>query len=252
MIPPAGQRGHDRLRPGNLRVHGRFNARTIAAGAMIRMKTSFRSLAGAAFGAALAVCAPLAATPAVAQGAAQSAADLDKAVAALRSVTTLVADFTQTDRNGQRLSGVLTLKNPGRIRFQYQRGVPLLIVSDGRALTLVDYEVRQVQRWPIRNSPLGALLDPKRDVARFGRLQPTGNPDVVSVEVRDPAHPEYGVITLIFIRKASAPGGLELASWVALDSQNQRTTIRLTNHRYGVAVADNAFRFNDPRPANRR
>ena len=185
MIPAAGKRGHDRLRSGvngslGRRVHGRFNARAIATGAMIRMTIPFRSFASAAFGAALAVCAPLTTSPAMAQTAARSAADLDRAVTALRSVTTLVADFAQTDRNGQRLTGVLTLKNPGRIRFQYQRGVPLLIVSDGRALTLVDYEVRQVQRWPIRNSPLGALLDPKRDVARFGRLQPTGNPDVVS------------------------------------------------------------------------
>lgn len=179
-------------------------------------------------------------------------AELTSAVAALRGITTLRADFTQTDRNGQRSTGVLTLKQPGRIRFQYSPGIPLLIVSDGRALTLIDYEVRQVQRWPIGNSPLGALLDPNRDVARYGRLQPTGDANVVSVEVRDRAHPEYGVITLIFVRKASAPGGLELVSWVALDSQNKRTTIRLANHQYGLAVSDNTFRWNDPRPQNRR
>jgi hypothetical protein len=41
--------------------------------------------------------------------------------------------------------------------------LPLLIVGDGKALTLIDYEVRQVQRWPISNSPLGALLDPLGD-----------------------------------------------------------------------------------------
>jgi len=214
------------------------------------MKKLIRSSTSAVLGAALAVCVPLGLAPAPA--AAQTAGDLDRAVQALRGITTLVADFTQTDRNGQRLTGVLTLKNPGRIRFQYQRGVPLLIVSDGKALTMVDYEVRQVQRWPIRNSPLGALLDPSRDVSRFGKLQPTGNRDVVSIEVRDPAHPEYGVITLVFVRKASAPGGLELTNWVALDSQNQRTTIRLANHRYGAAVADTAFRYNDPRKPARR
>jgi outer membrane lipoprotein-sorting protein len=39
---------------------------------------------------------------------------------------------------------------------------------------------------------------------------------------------------------------------VALDSQNKRTTVRLSNHRYGMAVADNEFRFNDPRPRARR
>ena len=222
---------------------------------MNRLMTAFRTYTSAAVSAALAVSAPLAlvAPSAVhAQAAPAATADLDRAVAALRGISTLRANFTQTDRNGQRLSGVLTMKRPGKIRFQYQAGVPLLIVSDGKALTMVDYEVRQVQRWPIRNSPLGALLDPNRDVARFGTLQPTTDPNVVSIEVRDRQHPEYGVITLIFVRKASAPGGMELTAWVALDSQNRRTTIRLSGHQYGVAVADNAFRFNDPRPTTRR
>jgi hypothetical protein len=126
--------------------------------------------------------------------------DVDRAVDALRAITTMRANFVQTDRSGQSLSGVMTMKRPGKIRFQYERGVPLLIVSDGRALTLIDYEVRQVQRWPIRNSPLGALLDPSKDVARFARLIPTNHSSVVSIEVRDTRHPEYGTITLIFIR----------------------------------------------------
>jgi outer membrane lipoprotein-sorting protein len=215
------------------------------------MKRSIRILASAAVMAAFAVCAPATIAQPTDAPSAQPGL-LAEAVSALRAVSTLKADFTQTDRNGQRLSGVLTLKRPGKIRFQYQQGVPILLVSDGRALTFIDYQVRQVQRWPIGNSPLGALLDPNRDVSRFGHLQPTADPNVVSVEVRDRGHPEYGVITLIFVRKASAPGGLELASWVQLDSQNKRTTIRLTNHQYGVAVSDNDFRWNDPRvPAHR-
>jgi len=179
-------------------------------------------------------------------------ARLDQAVSALRSISTMRADFTQTDRNGQRIGGVLTLKQPGKIRFEYEKSAQMLIVSDGKALTMVDYEVAQVQRWPIRNSPLGALLDPTRDVAQYGRLQPTESPDVVSIEVRDPKKPEYGMITLIFMKKASAPGGLELVSWVALDSQNQRTTVRLSNHQYGVTVSDSAFRYRDPRTSGRR
>jgi outer membrane lipoprotein-sorting protein len=182
----------------------------------------------------------------------QTTGPLAEAITALRSISTLRADFIQTDRNGNRSNGVLTIKRPGKIRFQYAPGIPLLIVGDGRALTLIDYEVRQVQRWPIGNSPLGALLDPNRDLARFGRLQPTTDANVVSIEVRDRGHPEYGVITLIFVRKASAPGGLELTSWVALDSQNKRTTIRLSNPQYGIAVSDDTFRWNDPRrPAHR-
>jgi len=212
------------------------------------MKSLFGSLAGAAASAALVVSAV--SLPAVAQTAQQG--DLAQAVGALRAISTMRADFVQTDRNGQVLTGKLTLKQPGKIRFQYEKGVPLLIVGDGKALTLIDYEVRQVQRWPIKNSPLGALLDPNRDVMKYGRLVPAANPQLIGVEVRDKAHPEYGVITLFFVRNASAPGGLELSSWASLDAQNTRTVVSLANQQYGLAVGDNTFRFNDPRAATRR
>jgi outer membrane lipoprotein-sorting protein len=225
---------------------------------MNRTITDLRIPAGAAVSAALLACAAPVATlglsllgPA-APAAAQAATDLDRAVEALRGIATMQADFLQTDRSGHAISGKLTIKRPGKIRFEYQKGVPMLIVGDGHALTLVDYEVRQVQRWPIGNSPLGALLDPRRDVKKFGTLQPAGDPNIVSIEVRDRTHPEYGVITLIFQRKASAAGGLELVGWVALDSQNQRTTIRLANQRYGADIPDSVFRFTDPRPTGRR
>lgn len=181
-----------------------------------------------------------------------AAGDLDKAVAALRGISTMKADFVQTDRNGQSVSGVMTLKRPGKIQFEYGKGVPMLIVSNGSSLYMIDYEVNQVQRWPIKNSPLGALLDPSRDVAKYGKLIPTGHNDVVSIEVRDPKHPEYGVMTMIFARDAGSPGGLKLTHWVALNSQNHRTTVRLRNHRYGVTVADSTFTFRDPRRSSRR
>ncbi len=212
---------------------------------------TFRSIAGAALSAALVVSAPTALLT-TAPATAQASGDLAAAVAALRGISTMRATFVQTDRNGKRLGGVMTLKRPGKIRFQYEKGVPFLIVADGSALTFIDYQVRQVQRWPIGNTPLGAIIDPRRDVAKYGKLQPVSSPNIVSVEVRDRGHPEYGIITLVFVRKGSAPGGLELTSWAALDSQNTLTRVDLSNHKYGLAISDNDFRFNDPRPVNRR
>ena len=88
----------------------------------------------------------------------------------------------------------------GRLEVRYNKptpiGVPLLIVGDGKALTMIDYEVRQVQRWPIGNSPLGALLDPSKDLSKFGKVVPTGDPSILSVEARDPKRPEFG--TMLF------------------------------------------------------
>ena len=204
----------------------------------------------AAIAGALALAVPAAlALPAV-PAAAQSDR-LDQAIAALRGIETMRADFVQTDRNGQSIGGKLTLKRPGRIRFEYAGG-DLLVVSNGRSLSMVDYEVNQVERWPIANSPLGALLDPSKDVKKYGRLVPTSNPDVLSIAVKDAKRPEYPEITMILVRDGSAPGGWALNSWVALDAQNKRTTVRLSNQRYGVAVADSAFTYRAPRPTSRR
>ena len=213
----------------------------------ILSKPAAALFAGAAL---LAVPASLALPSAPASAQSQSA-QLDRAVAALRAITTMRADFTQTDRAGNSSAGQLTLRNPGRIRFEYGNDVNMLVVSDGRALTLVDYDVSQVERWPIRNSPLGALLNPNQEMSRYGQVvSDPGEP--LSIRVRDPNRPEFGAITLIFAEDRSAPGGLELASWVAVDSQNVRTTVRLRNHRYGVSVPDSAFTYRDPRRSSRR
>lgn len=192
----------------------------------------------------------LPAAPAVAQGS-SAAAQLAMVQAHLKAVSSMTADFTQTDRKGQTVTGDLLLKKPGKIRFSYSKDVPLLIVADGKALTMIDYGVKQVQRWPIKNSPLSVLLDPNHDMSRYGKIVETGDPNVVSVEVKDPKRPEYGVINMVFVKQAAAPGGLMLRGWVALDAQSNRTSIRLSNQRFNVAVADSSFRWTDPRKKTR-
>lgn len=187
----------------------------------------------------------LALTPALI-AASPAPATLGVVQAHLQAVNSLTANFTQTDRMGKVVTGTLTLKKPGKIRFEYEKSVPILIVGDGKALWFLDYSVGQKQRWPIGNSPLGVLLDPTRDMSRFAKIVPGGDADFISVEANDPKHPEYGRTTLIFKRDAAAPGGLMLQGWVALDAQNNRTTIRLTNQKFNAPVSDGTFRFSDP------
>lgn len=186
--------------------------------------------------------------PALTQPVIPTVADLAAVQSHLRAVTTMTADFAQTDRSGKTLTGQLKLKRPGKIRFQYQPGVPILIVGDGNSLWFLDYQVGQKQRWPIGNSPLGVLLDSSKDISRFARVLPISDPRVVFVEARDPRRPEYGTLTLAFAREAAAPAGLRLQGWIALDGQNNRTTVRLSNQRFNVPVGDEAFRWRDPTP----
>ena len=175
------------------------------------------------------------------------APDLQLVQQHLRGLSTMTADFAQTDFKGQTLTGAFTLKQPGHFRFQYQKGVPLLVVADGGALTFVDYQVKQVQRYPLKSLPLGVLIDPARDLGRYAHALPGVDPRLLSIEAAAPKHPEYGRIPLVFARGGTGPAGLTLQGWVQLDSQNNRTTVRLSNQRFGTTIGNDAFRWTDPR-----
>ena len=177
-----------------------------------------------------AVAAALIAAPAVAQ-----TNGLARVQAHLRGLTTMTAAFAQTDRTGRTLTGTLTLKQPGKIRFQYEKGVPLLIVGDGKALTMIDYQVAQVSK----------------DISRYAHLVPGTPEGRIAIEGRDPKHPEFGTITIGLVENPSAPAGLMLAGWTVLDAQGNRTTTVLSDQKFGVAVKDLTFQWRDPRPMTR-
>lgn len=181
---------------------------------------------------------------------AQTQGGLAQAQAHLRAVETMTASFTQTDRRGRTLSGTLTVKRPGRIRFDYG-AANMLIVGDGRALNFIDYDVRQVQRWPINDSPLSVLLNPTQDLARYARVI-RDDDQVLMVEARDPRRREFGTITLAFAKVASAPSGLILQGWNMIDAQNNRTAVRLSAQRFNQPVDDSLFTWRDPRRDGRR
>jgi len=177
---------------------------------------------------------------------------LDQVSAHLHAVQTMTANFTQTDRNGRVLTGTLTLKRPGHVRFEYQPSAKLLIVGDGSALAMIDYAVNQVSRWPVGDSPLSVLLNRDVDIGRFAKSVPSENPEMLLVQARDPRHPEFGTITIAFTKRAGAPAGLMLEGWTVLDAQNNRSTVRLSNQQFNTPISDKAFRWNDPRPKGPR
>lgn len=188
----------------------------------------------------------VAAVALAAQAAASSASDLKLVEAHLAASRSMVAQFTQTDGKGRKLSGTLSLKRPGRIRFEYGRGAKMLLVGNGKTLSFLDYEVGQKSSWPIAKSPLAVLLSPNPDLARIARITDSGNPNVVVLRARDARHPEFGTLILAFVRQSGAPGGLMLEGWTAIDAQNKKTTVRLDGQRYNVAVPESAFTYAEP------
>jgi outer membrane lipoprotein-sorting protein len=187
---------------------------------------------------------PVAVIAAAAPAAAAESADLAKLRAHISSVQTMTAKFTQIDARGRSSSGTMQLKRPGKVRFEYSSG-DLLLVADGRNLYVLDYQVGQKSSLPLNRTPLGVLLSSSPNLKGRAQIVPGSDSRVVTVRATDPA--QYGSVTLVFMRSASAPGGLALYGWRALDGQNRRTTVRLSDVRYNVAVPESAFTFREPK-----
>jgi len=185
--------------------------------------------------------ASLAIMAAVAPAAAQNG-DLAKVQAHIAAVDSMTANFTQIDARGRSSAGTLQMKRPGHVRFQYGSG-NLLLVADGSRLWFLDYTVGQKSSYPLSKTPLSVLLSGNPDVKSLGKVLPSNDPRVVTVRASRAA---YGSLILVFTRNGSAPGGLSLYGWTAIDAQNKRTTVKLSNVRYNVAVPASAFTFQEP------
>jgi len=203
---------------------------------MPRIATFARLLGAGA--AVVALAAPSAASPAT---------DLRAVESHLGQTRSLVSEFVQTDGRGRQLSGTLSLKRPGRIRFEYGRGANMLLVGNGKTLSFIDYDVGQKSSWPVAKSPLAVLLSATPDLNRIARVIPSTDKRVVLVRARDARRPEFGTLVLAFTRSPGSPAGLKLEGWTAIDAQNKTTKVRLAAQRYNVPVAESAFTYVEPK-----
>jgi outer membrane lipoprotein-sorting protein len=177
-------------------------------------------------------------------------ASLAEVQAALAATRTMTADFTQVAGNGASTSGRMIVRRPGQARFDYGPDSRILVVADGSTLSFVDYRVNQVSQWPIRQTPLGVLLDPSADLSRLARVLPDAEspmPGTVAVLATDPDRPDFGRITFFLERRGDAPGGLMLTGWRVVDAQNNLTSVSLRNVKWNVDVSRTSFAFQDPR-----
>lgn len=187
---------------------------------------------------------PAAIVAAVPASAAAPSPDLARLKAHLSGVQTMTANFTQIDARGRAATGTLQMKRPGRIRFQYG-GNDLLLVADGKRLTFLDYTVGQKSSWPLSRTPLGPLLSGSPDFNGKAEILPSADNRIVVARAKSAG--QYGQLTLAFLRNASAPGGLQLYGWTAIDPQNNRTTVKLSNVRFNTAVPESAFAYAEPK-----
>ena len=171
----------------------------------------------------------------------QRRAILKEASNALARTHTAQGRFIQVDQNYAMSEGTFYLQRPGRMRFEYDAPVPILIAADGVTVAMQDTELDTVDRVPLRATPLGLLLDNDVDFetdAEVLRVQRANG--VVAITVIDPTEEAEGELTMIF-----NAGTYDLLGWRVLDANNGETTVQLDNVQTGVSLNPRLFIIED-------
>lgn len=176
----------------------------------------------------------------------------------LDHLTSLQARFIQHNPNGKQAKGVMYLSRPGRIRFDYDDETPYLIVSDGNNLNFIDYEIGQISKWPVADTPLRIFLEDSKARTLLSRLNaeirinPQGLANHIGLRVHDPEKPENGIIMLFFKQRDDQSQPLQLSSWIVEDAQGRVTLVELEDVRENIELASDLWTFEDPRGLNKR
>ena len=172
---------------------------------------------------------------------AEDKADLKKIEAYFNGITTLQARFLQVASTGATAQGILSLKRPGLMRFEYDAPSPILVVSDGTWLVFQDNELEQTTHVPLGSTPLSVLVeDPVDFKTGLEVLDVVRNPGVIRLLMRMRDDPEAGMVQMVF---SDAP--LALRQWTITDAQGVEVKVALLETRRGMTLKDDLFKPQD-------
>lgn len=160
----------------------------------------------------------------------------------LSHMTTVSADFVQVATNPDGSSdteqGKIEINRPGKMRIDYAKPSPILLVADGTMLAFVDRTLKQVTFVPLGSTPASIFLRPSVSFK---------DPDVIVTAVREKdqvaevdvqlaSDPSSGTLTMIFAEHPFA-----LRQWRVKDAQGIVTELTLDNIKTGMTFDPNDF-----------
>lgn len=182
------------------------------------------------------------------------AAALQKKYDSIRDFT---ADFVQESEGGllrkkQVERGVVQIKKPGKMRWDYKSPETKVFVSDGRRIYLhvpADNQVI-VSAVPTEDQATTAVLflvgkgNLTRDFTVTYAEAPS--PDTYALRLQPKtAQTDYDWLQVVVDRKT-----LQIRSLTAADREGSRSTFQFTNFKENVGLSDKTFAFKIPRGAD--
>lgn len=168
--------------------------------------------------------------------------------AALEAVQSSRGRFEQIAPDGSYSAGSFAIRRPGRVRFDYDDPVKLLIVADGATIAIEDGELDTVERVPLASTPLNVILGGKADFEASARVTEVrqGN-GYAAITVVDPRGEYEGELTLIF-----EMDGWTLLRWQTVDALGGITSVILSDVETNIALDPRLFRLEEDRDSRER
>jgi outer membrane lipoprotein-sorting protein len=203
------------------------------------------ALAGAPAFAVQAPPAPAASQVMAQRFSAAELAQLKRVSTYLNGIKNVQGRFLQISASGATDQGTFYLRKPGRVRFEYAKPNPNLVVADGTTVAVENSQLKTTDRYPLLNSPLRLLLSENIDLTRDTRIvSAKSEQGLLSVTAREDAGPAAGSITLTF----ADSGTLELRQWEVLDAQGARTAVIVNEMRKVADIPARLFVIEDLSP----
>jgi outer membrane lipoprotein-sorting protein len=178
----------------------------------------------------------------------EQAASVQRITDYINSYQSLRGEFVQISPRGTATRGVMEIMKPGKLRFEYEPPNPLLIVSDGKWLSITNKERNKGDQVPLSQTPLRFIV-----ASNVNLLQDA------SVVGFDEAN---GFSTVAFAEKSGGLGGYivlvfdqnrnELQQWVIVDGKGQKTTVQVSNLERDVALDPKLFDATIKRPEKQK
>ena len=151
--------------------------------------------------------------------------------------------YTVSGRPHQSESGTLTLRKPGRMRWDYSKPAGKLFLSDGKNVYLYTPDANRVEKMPLKESedfraPLAFLLG-KLDFAREFRdieLKPEGSSYVINAKAKSDKLPYDAV-------RITMTPDYTITHLVVTGQDQSILTFDFANEKLNVAVNDGIFKF---------
>lgn len=141
------------------------------------------------------------------------------------AIANMKAQFVQTNPDAKRLRGKVSVKRPGRFRFDYNLPSKQIIISDGKYLAVQDTDINTDDRYELDRTPFRLLLRAEVDLLKDAKILDVQEaPDMIVVSLQDKSPDAPGRIKLFLATKPV----MELKEWVTTDAQNLETRVELT------------------------